>query len=131
MRQHEENALAIANFLENRKEVEKVFYPGLPAHPHYELAKKQMSGFGGMLSAELGTFEKAKKVAANLQLFILAESLGGVESLLCHPVSMTHAVVPKDDRLDFGMTDGLVRFSVGIEDLDDLPEDVGRVSDGL
>ncbi|MCH7783587.1 PLP-dependent transferase [candidate division KSB1 bacterium] len=131
MRQHEENALAIANFLENRKEVEKVYYPGLPAHPHYELAKKQMSGFGGMLSAELGAFEKAKKFAANLRVFILAESLGGVESLLCHPVSMTHAVVPKDERLEFGMTDGLVRFSVGIEDIDDLLEDIGQALDNM
>lgn len=126
MRQHESNAAAVADYLQDHPKVEKVYYPGLTSHPHYELAREQMYGFGGMVSAELGEFEKAKQFAANLRVFILAESLGGVESLLCHPVSMTHAVVPKADRMKFGMTDGLVRFSVGVEDKEDLIEDIDR-----
>lgn len=126
MRQHESNAAAVADYLQDHPKVEKVYYPGLTSHPHYELARKQMYGFGGMVSAELGELEKAKQFAANLRVFILAESLGGVESLLCHPVSMTHAVVPKADRMKFGMTDGLVRFSVGVEDKEDLIEDIDR-----
>ncbi len=86
-----------------------------------------MSGFGGMVSADFGSLDKAKKVLNNVKIFILAESLGGVESLICHPASMTHATVPKEEREKFGLTDGLVRFSVGIEDVDDLIEDVERL----
>ena len=103
---------------------EKVIYPGLKDHPQHELAKKQMRGFGGMVSADFGTLERAKKILNNVKIFTLAESLGGVESLICHPASMTHASVPKEEREKFGLTDSLVRFSVGIEDVEDLIEDV-------
>ena len=129
MQQHEKNALAVARCLEEHPKIEKVYYPGLPSHPHHELARRQMSGFGGMVSAELGDFEKAKKFAVSLKIFTIAESLGGVESLLCHPVSMTHTVVPKEERLRFGMTDGLIRLSVGIEDTEDLVTDIERALD--
>ncbi len=124
MKQHEENANALAEFLAESGAAKKVIYPGLDAHPQHELAVKQMRGFGGMVTADFGTLEKAKKVLNSVKVFTLAESLGGVESLVCHPVSMTHASVPKADRDKFGLTDSLVRFSVGIEDVDDLIEDV-------
>ena len=124
MKQHEENANALAEFLSESGAAKKVIYPGLDAHPQHELAEKQMRGFGGMVSADFGTLEKARKVLNNVKVFTLAESLGGVESLVCHPASMTHASVPKADREKFGLTDSLVRFSVGIEDIDDLIEDV-------
>ncbi|NUM62015.1 MAG: PLP-dependent transferase, partial [Ignavibacteriaceae bacterium] len=102
----------------------KVIYPGLKDHPQHPLAKKQMRGFGGMVSADFGTLEKAKKVLNGVKVFALAESLGGVESLICHPASMTHASVPKAEREKYGFTDALVRFSVGIEDVEDLIDDV-------
>jgi len=124
MKQHEENARAFADFLLKSGKAEKVFYPGLKHHPQHELAKKQMRGFGGMVSADFGSIEKAKKVLNNVKIFVLAESLGGVESLICHPSSMTHASVPKAEREKYGFTDALVRFSVGIEDVEDLIEDV-------
>ena len=124
MKQHDENARAIADFLVSSGKAEKVFYPGLKNHPQHSLAKKQMRGFGGMVSADFGSIEKAKKVLNNVKIFALAESLGGVESLICHPASMTHASVPKADREKYGFTDSLVRFSVGIEDIEDLIEDV-------
>jgi len=126
MKQHEENARAFADFLLKSGKAEKVFYPGLKHHPQHELAKKQMRGFGGMVSADFGSIEKAKKVLNNVKIFVLAESLGGVESLICHPVSMTHASVPKADREKFGLTESLVRFSVGIEDIEDLIEDIKK-----
>jgi cystathionine beta-lyase/cystathionine gamma-synthase len=126
MQRHNENAIAFTTYLVNSGKAEKVYYPGLLSHPQYELAKKQMRGFGGMVSADFGTIEKAKKVLNNVKVFTLAESLGGVESLICHPVSMTHASVPKAEREKFGLTDSLVRFSVGIEDVEDLIEDVER-----
>jgi len=124
MKQHEENAKAFADFLLKSGAAEKVIYPGLTNHPQHELAKQQMRGFGGMVSAEFGSLEKAKKVLNNVKVFTLAESLGGVESLICHPASMTHAAVPKEEREKFGLTDSLVRFSVGIEDVEDLISDV-------
>ena len=124
MKQHEENARAFADFLLKSGKAEKVFYPGLKHHPQHELAKQQMRGFGGMVSADFGSIEKAKKVLNNVKIFVLAESLGGVESLICHPSSMTHASVPKAEREKYGFTDALVRFSVGIEDVEDLIEDV-------
>ncbi|MEJ2506732.1 MAG: PLP-dependent aspartate aminotransferase family protein [Ignavibacteriaceae bacterium] len=124
MKQHEENANALAEFLEESGAAKKVIYPGLDAHPQHELAEKQMRGFGGMVSADFGTLDKAKRVLNNVKVFTLAESLGGVESLVCHPASMTHASVPKADREKYGLTDSLVRFSVGIEDIEDLIEDV-------
>jgi len=124
MKQHDENAIAFADWLVKSGAAEKVIYPGLKDHPQHELAKKQMRGFGGMVSAEFGSVEKAKKVLNSVKVFTLAESLGGVESLICHPASMTHASVPKEEREKFGLTDSLVRFSVGIEDVEDLIEDV-------
>ena len=124
MRQHEENANKFAEFLEKSGYAKKVIYPGLKNHPQYELAKKQMRGFGGMVSADFGTIENAKKVLNNVKIFTLAESLGGVESLISHPASMTHASVPKKERDKMGLTESLVRFSVGIEDVEDLIKDV-------
>ncbi len=124
MKQHEENARKFADWLAQTGTAEKVIYPGLTDHPQHELAKKQMRGFGGMVSADFGTIESAKKVLNNVKVFTLAESLGGVESLICHPASMTHASVPKAEREKLGLTDSLVRFSVGIEDVEDLVEDV-------
>lgn len=124
MKQHNENAMKIAEYLNNQSYAEKVIYPGLKSHPQYQLAKKQMSGFGGMISVDFGTFEKAKKVLNGVKIFALAESLGGVESLICHPASMTHASVPKAERDKMGLTDSLVRFSVGIEDAEDLIADI-------
>jgi len=124
MKQHEENARAFAEFLLKSGAAKKVIYPGLKNHQQHELAKKQMRGFGGMVSADFGSIEKAKKVLNNVKVFTLAESLGGVESLICHPGSMTHASVPKEEREKMGLTDSLVRFSVGIEDVEDLIKDV-------
>ena len=125
MEAHQKNAMAIAKFLENKPQIERIIYPGLPAHPQHELAKKQMSGFGAMVSIVVkGGLENANKFASSTKLFALAESLGGVESLICHPVSMTHGSIPKDVREARGIVDGLVRLSVGIEDTDDLLADV-------
>jgi cystathionine gamma-lyase len=124
MKQHDENARIFADWIVKSGMAEKVIYPGLIDHPQYELAKKQMRGFGGMVSADFGTLEKTKKILNNVKIFTLAESLGGVESLICHPASMTHASVPKEEREKFGLTDSLVRFSVGIEDIEDLIKDV-------
>ncbi len=126
MKQHDENARAFADWLVKTRMAEKVIYPGLESHPQYELAKKQMRGFGGMVSADFGILEKAKKVLNKVKVFTLAESLGGVESLICHPASMTHASVPKEERDKMGLTDSLVRFSVGIEDIEDLIKDVDK-----
>jgi cystathionine beta-lyase/cystathionine gamma-synthase len=124
MKQHEENANAFAEFLEESGYAKKVIYPGLKNHPQHDLAKKQMRGFGGMVSADFGNLEAAKKVLNNVKIFTLAESLGGVESLISHPASMTHASVPKDERDKMGLTESLVRFSVGIEDVEDLIADI-------
>ncbi len=124
MKQHNENAIQIADYLSTNSYVKKVIYPGLKSHPQHELAKKQMSGFGGMISVDFGSLDNAKKMIGKLKVFTLAESLGGVESLLCHPASMTHASVPKEERNKLGITDGLLRFSVGIEDVEDLIADI-------
>lgn len=124
MDRHSENALCIAAWLSQYPGVIKVYYPGLPSHPQHELAKSQMSGFGGMISLDLGSMERAAEVTKNLKVFTLAESLGGVESLVCHPASMTHGSIPPDKRLRLGITDGLIRLSVGIEDIDDLIGDL-------
>lgn len=124
MRAHNENAIAICEVLSNEKKVSKIYYPGLESHPQYALAKSQMRGFSGIISIELGSFDKAVAFCNELSIFQIAESLGGVESLVCHPVSMTHGTVPKELRDKFGLTDGLVRLSVGIEDKDDLLEDI-------
>ncbi|MBA4251683.1 MAG: cystathionine gamma-synthase [Chlorobiaceae bacterium] len=124
MERHSKNAEQIAKYLSTHKKIKKVFYPGLEDHPQHEIAKRQMSGFGGMISIDLGDIEKAKSFVTKVKIFTLAESLGGVESLICHPVSMTHGSVPKEKREKFGLTDSLVRLSVGIEDVDDLLSDI-------
>jgi cystathionine gamma-lyase len=125
MRQHEENAIAVAKFLDEHPRVEKVYYPGLPTHPDHALAKRQMSGFGGMVSFQFkGGYADVDKVVRRFKIFALAESLGGVDSLVCHPASMTHGSIPKDIRESRGLTDTLLRLSVGIEDADDLLADL-------
>lgn len=125
MEAHQKNALKIAKFLEGHKKVQKVLYPGLKSHPQHRLAKMQMSGFGGMITFFLnGDLKKSKKFLEKVQLFSLAESLGGVESLIEHPAIMTHASVPKKVREELGIYDNLIRVSVGIEDSDDLISDL-------
>jgi len=126
MRQHEENGRAVARFLAGHPKVRKVNYPGLPDHPQHELAKRQMKGFGGMISFETGSLSNAKTVLKSVRLCSLAESLGGVETLISHPATMTHASVPPEHRQRIGITDGLVRISVGIEDVNDLIADLDR-----
>jgi len=125
MEKHFENALKMAEFLEGLDCTTTVRYPFLPSHPQHELAKKQMRGGSGIVTAGFDLpFEQVVKLISNLKLFSLAESLGGIESLICHPASMTHASIPKEEREAVGITDGLVRFSVGIEDAGDLIEDI-------
>ena len=127
MRQHEENAREIARFLDGHRGVEQVIYPGLESHPQHELATRQMSGYGGMITFLLGGgLESARRLLENVEVFALAESLGGVESLIEHPAIMTHASVPAEVRAELGISDGLVRLSVGIEDKDDLIADLER-----
>ena len=127
MRAHCENAMALAQWLDAHEAVAEVIYPGLPSHPHHELAKRQMDGFGGMLSIRLkGGFEAAKRFCERLELFTLAESLGGVESLVNHPAVMTHASIPPARRAELGIGDELVRLSVGVEDVADLQADLAR-----
>ena len=127
MRQHNENGLAVAAHLEAKDGIDRVWYPGLPSHPQHELAKSQMSGFTGMVAVDVGTLERARALTEHLRIFSLAESLGGVESLISVPALMTHASVPEDRRAAMGITPGLVRLSVGIEDADDLIADLDRV----
>lgn len=125
MEQHQKNAMAIASFLEKHPKVRRVYYPGLPSHPHYQVAKKQMRAFNGMVSAEFDLpLDHILKMISSYQLFALAESLGGIESLVSHPTTMTHAVVPQKEREILGLSDHLVRFSVGIEAVEDLIEDL-------
>jgi cystathionine gamma-synthase/cystathionine gamma-lyase len=124
MKKHEENAMHIAEFLEKHSKVKKVNYPGLKSHPQHDLAKKQMKGFGGMISFDVGDRDTAKKIVESTKLFALAESLGGVESLIGHPVTMTHAAVAQELRVKLGITDGLIRISVGIENTNDLINDL-------
>lgn len=126
MRAHCANARSIAGHLDGHPAVERVLYPGLPAHPQHELARRQMSDFGGMITIDMGTAERAEIVAGGTRLFALAESLGGVESLISVPARMTHASVPEERRRDMGLTDSLVRLSVGIEDVEDLVADLDR-----
>ena len=124
MQAHNRNGQAIAEYLARHAKVRKVYYPGLPDHPQHELARRQMQGFGGMLAFEMGSLEAARTVLNGTRLMALAESLGGVETLISHPATMTHASVPAERRAAIGITDGLVRISVGIEDVDDLLEDL-------
>lgn len=126
MEAHDKNGRVVANFLAEHPKVQKVYYPGLTSHPQHELAKAQQSGFGGMVSFETGSLENAKKVLESVKLCTLGESLGGVESLISHPATMTHASVPAETRNKLGITDGLVRVSVGIEDVEDIIEDLDQ-----
>lgn len=126
MRAHCDNAVRIAEWLATRDDVDQVYFPGLATHPQHALAKRQMSGFGGMISLELGNAARARRVVESTRIFALAESLGGVESLIGHPASMTHASVPAPMREEMGLTDSLVRLSVGIEDVGDLIEDLNQ-----
>lgn len=131
MRQHDENGRKVASWLNDQKKVQKVFYPGLPNHPHYELAKRQMSGFGSMISFDLGSLDAANRMLKKVRLCALAESLGGVETLISHPASMTHAAIGAEGRSKLGITDGLVRISVGIEDVQDILADLGQALDAV
>ena len=127
MERHCENAARLAGWLEAHPKVERVIYPGLPSHPHHELARRQMSGFGGMISLIIGGgLAASRRFLERCQVFALAESLGGVESLIEHPAIMTHASIPPETRVQLGIDDGLVRLSVGIEHYDDLREDLKR-----
>jgi cystathionine gamma-lyase len=131
MRQHDINGRQVADWLAKRMGEERVFYPGLASHPQHELAKRQMSAFGGMVSVETGSKANANAVVTRLKVFTLAESLGGVESLVCQPAGMTHASVEPARRAEIGITDGLLRFSCGVEDTQDLLEDLEQAFKGL
>ncbi|HEV2276353.1 MAG TPA: PLP-dependent aspartate aminotransferase family protein [Acidobacteriaceae bacterium] len=126
MKQHETNGRAVAAFLAGHSKVQKVFYPGLPDHPQHELAKRQMSGFGALISFETGSLKKANSMLKRLRVCTLGESLGGVETLISHPATMTHAALGEEGRAKVGITDGLVRISVGLEDIEDLLEDLDQ-----
>jgi cystathionine beta-lyase/cystathionine gamma-synthase len=130
MKQHDENGRAVAAFLAGHQAVQKVFYPGLEDHPQHELASRQQKGFGSMISIELGSLGTANRFAQRLKLGFLAESLGGVETLICHPATMTHAAVGAEGRAKLGITDGLMRISVGIEDVDDIIADLDQALGG-
>ena len=130
MKQHDENGRTVAAFLAGHKAVKRVFYPGLKDHPQHELACRQQKGFGSMISIELGSFEQANRFAQRLKLGLLAESLGGVETLICHPATMTHAAVGAEGRAKLGITDGLMRISVGIEDVEDIIADLDQALGG-
>ena len=131
MRQHDLNGRAVSAWLANRMGETNVFYPGLASHPQHELAKRQMRGFGGMVSVETGSKENANKVVSRVKVFTLAESLGGVESLVCQPAGMTHASIEPARRLEIGITDGLIRFSCGVEDVEDIIADLEQAFKGL
>jgi cystathionine gamma-lyase len=126
MRQHDTNGRRVAEWLTRQRTIPKVYYPGLPSHPQHELACRQMTGFGGMISLDLGNAERARRFVEKTHIFVLAESLGGVESLIGHPASMTHASVPPAMRQAMGLTDSLIRLSCGVEDTDDLIADLDR-----
>lgn len=127
MERHAENAMKIAQFLEKQPKVRRAIYPGLKSHPQHELAKKQMSGFGGIISFFIkGGLESAKRFLERVEIFALAESLGGVESLIEHPAIMTHASLPSEIKEKLGISDELIRISVGIENVDDLIDDLDK-----
>jgi cystathionine beta-lyase/cystathionine gamma-synthase len=129
MVQHNANGLGLAEFLAAHPKVQRVYYPGLRSHPQHDLARRQMKGFGGMIAFDVGSLDAARRVLEGVRLMALAESLGGVETLISHPATMTHASVPIERRTALGITDGLVRISAGIEDLDDLREDLAQALD--
>ncbi len=124
MKQHDQNGRLIAEFLHQHKKVKKVFYPGLPDHPQHELAKRQMTGFGSMITFETGSLSNARKMLKKVRVCSLAESLGGVETLISHPATMTHAALGEKGRKQIGITDGMVRISVGIENVEDIITDL-------
>jgi cystathionine beta-lyase/cystathionine gamma-synthase len=124
MEQHGKSAMKVAAFLSSHKKIKHVFYPGLKKHPQHQLAKRQMKNFGGMISFDVGSLANAKRFLAKVKLCVLAESLGGVETLISHPATMTHAAIPAEERKRIGVTDGLVRISVGLEDIDDIIDDL-------
>jgi len=124
MEQHDRNGRAVADYLDGHKKVKAVFYPGLPDHPQHELARRQMSGFGAMITFETGSLGNAKKMLRKVRVCSLGESLGGVETLISHPATMTHAALGEKGRKAIGITDGMVRISVGIEDVDDIIADL-------
>jgi cystathionine beta-lyase/cystathionine gamma-synthase len=131
MIQHEINGHAVARFLESHDKVKEVFYPGLPDHPQHELAKRQMSGFGSMITFELGSLKNAQKMLRKVRVCSLGESLGGVETLISHPATMTHAALGEKGRKAIGLTDGMVRISVGVEDADDIIEDLDNALNAI
>lgn len=131
MKRHVENGQAMADYLAHQKKAQRVYYPGLPDHPQHELARRQMAGYGALISFDLGSYEAAKRFLDNVRLCSLGESLGGVETLISHPESMTHASVPAETRKRLGITPGLVRISVGIEDIEDLVADVETAFEGV
>jgi cystathionine beta-lyase len=128
MDRHCDNAAKVADFLQNNTKVDRVYYPGLKSHPNHEIALEQMKNFGGMISFTLvgNRKEDAIKVLSNTKVFSLAESLGGIESLCGHPATMTHAAIPKQEREKTGIVDSLIRLSVGIEDIDDIIDDLDQ-----
>ena len=132
MRRHNENVIKIAKFLQGSNKINSIYYPGLEDHPQHKLAKKQQldpdgnPGFGAMISIDLGSFESASIFCKHLNIFTLAESLGGVESLICHPGEMTHASLTPEKRKELGISEGLLRLSIGIEDADDLIDDLNN-----
>ena len=131
MERHEQNAREIASFLASHPKVRKIFYPGLPDHPQHDLAKRQMKGFGGMISFDLGPFDAARAMLAKVRLCSLGESLGGVETLISHPATMTHGSIPEEERETLGIRMGLVRISVGIEDVEDLIADLSNALEAI
>jgi cystathionine gamma-lyase/cystathionine beta-lyase/cystathionine gamma-lyase/homocysteine desulfhydrase len=126
MKQHEVNGHAVANYLAGHPKIPAVLYPGLPRHPQHELARRQMSGFGALITFESGSFENANAILRRLRVCTVGESLGGVETLVSHPASMTHAALGEEGRAKIGLTDGMVRISVGIEEAEDLLEDLDQ-----
>ena len=123
---HDSNGRAVANYLSRHRKVKKVLYPGLPDHPQYELAKRQMKGFGSMITFEAGSLKNARKMLRKVQVCSFAESLGGVETLISHPATMTHAALGEAGRKKIGLTDGMVRISVGVEDAEDIIADLDQ-----
>jgi cystathionine gamma-lyase/cystathionine beta-lyase/cystathionine gamma-lyase/homocysteine desulfhydrase len=131
MKQHDANGRVMADFLSRHRKVKKVFYPGLKSHPQYELACRQMSGFGSMITFETGSLGNAKRLLKRVRLCTMGESLGGVETLISHPATMTHAALGLKGRKEIGLTDGMVRISVGIEDVEDLIADLEQALAGV
>ena len=129
MKQHDDNGRVMADYLSGHRKVKKVFYPGLKDHPQYELACRQMSGFGSMITFETGSLSNAKRLLKRVRLCTMGESLGGVETLISHPASMTHAAIGEKGRKAIGLTDGMVRISVGIEDIEDVIADLEQALD--